>query len=247
MFKSFLKQFATPFNVIKDVATGNEDKVMGEFSMGSSKKAEPKIDYNTTIHAINKLSGNQKQMIEVVNSLTENQRDIIQGERDLTQRQANIIQNQKTFGKTQQDLISNQNVLSQRQSQLVANEGKIFDTEKRLIKNQSNIVNDLNHLKSNQLDLEIQNQSLENKNSQEDKLIQQEQMEINSIKNQMDNLQEKVVETYYRDLDFTEMTTLLEMLDNKNEVKEFMARHRRDYEKLSPDQKKLVKQIAQRF
>ena len=245
---SFLHQVSAPFLAIKDVATGHEDKALGEFGMGGGKKKEePKIDYHTTIAAINKLTDIQKKFHEVVNSLTENQRDIIQGERDITQRQAKIIQNQKVFGKTQKQLVSAENVLSQRQQQLTQNQGKLFDAENKLIKNQSNIVQDLQHIKSNQLDLEITNAALESKNKQEEQELQMEQREIVSLKNSMDNLTEKVVETYYRDLDFKEMTTLLEMLDNKNETKEFLARHRKDYEKLTPDQKKLVRQIAKRF
>lgn len=248
---TFFHQVTAPFDAVKDVLTGHGGEAMGELSIFEKKKEEPKIDYHTTIAAINKLTDNQMKFNEVVNTLTENQGDIIQGEKDITERQEKIIQNQHLFGKTQKQLVSTENILSQRQQELIKNQGKLFDAENKLIKNQSNIVQDLQHIKSNQLDLEITTSHLESKNKELQMIEQQEQQEIVGLKNEMkkeiDNLQEKVVETYYRDLDFNEMTTLLEMLDNKNEIREFLARHRKDYEKLSQDQKKLVRQIAKRF
>lgn len=228
-----------PFHVMGDVFTGNFDNIEKDFK-GEESKPEPKLDYHRTVTAINKIGGNQKKVFDIVHSLNENQKDIIQGERDITSRQKNIIQNQRSFGKTQKKIISAEKVLNREQK-------KLFDTDKKIIKNQSNIVNDIQDIQSNQLDLEVQTSHLEAKNRQEDTLIKKEERQINKIKNDIDNLQEKVVETYYRDLDFKEMTTLLEMLDNKNEIKEFLARHRTDYEKLTADQKKLVKQIARRF
>ena len=63
------------------------------------------------------------------------------------------------------------------------------------------------------------------------------------MRNEVEDLKELVGESFLRPLDFSEMKLLMNELEG-NEIIQFLARNRKDYEKLSNREKKQVIELG---
>lgn len=191
-------------------------------------------DIQTIIDSFHNVNKNQQSLFDATKLLSENQKRIVTKEKVLGEDIAKLAEGEITLKKDIGKLAEGETKLSTEVKEL-------YNIDSRIVNTQNNILSDIDTLK--QHDINNQNQQdLLNKKVEEE--VIEEQVEINEIKEQIDNIQEKVLESFYKELDLKEMVTLLNMLDNKNEVINFLSRHRKDFDKLNQNDKNIVLQVA---
>lgn len=200
---------------------------------GISKEQYSKDIQNITesFHNVNK---NQQSLFDATKLLSENQQKIVSTEQRLGQDISKLAAGEITLKKDISTLATGETRLSTEVKEL-------YNIDTRIVNTQNNILSDIDALKQHDINNQNQQDMLNKKVEQE---VIEEQVEINEIKEQMENIQEKVLESFYKELDLKEMVTLLNMLDNKNEIMNFLARHRKDFDKLNQNDKNIVIQVA---
>ena len=127
---------------------------------------------------------------------------------------------------------------------LTDDKSKMTDLEKEItqneIQNQENLLNKTKLFHNELLAEKLKEKHLEQKNTQLQSQLQQDEV---IMRNEVEDLKELVGESFLRPLDFSEMKLLMNGLEG-NEVIQFLARNRKDYEKLSDREKKQVIELG---
>ena len=88
------------------------------------------------------------------------------------------------------------------------------------------------------------NEQLQEELKEDEAEIRQQQQNMIRMNTEIENIKELVGESFLRPLDFNEIKLLINSLDNKDEIVSFLARNRKDFEKLSKNQQTEIINIA---
>ena len=146
--------------------------------------------------------------------------------------------------------------ISQLKDALSKDQSKMTDMQKQMtqqeLDNQQKILDQAKQfhqeLQAEQLretHLEQKNTQLQSQLQQDEAKIAQEGQQITQMRNEVEDMKELIGESFLRPLDFSEMMLLMNELES-DEIINFLARNRKDYDKLTNKEKKQVIELGKK-
>lgn len=139
-------------------------------------------------------------------------------------------------------LSQDQSKMSDMQKQMTQQE---LDNQQKILEQEKQFHQELQAEQLKETHLEQKNAQLQQQIQQDEAKIAQEEQQITQMRNEVEDMKELIGESFLRPLDFNEMILLMNELEG-DEIINFLARNRKDYDKLSNKEKKQVIELGKK-
>lgn len=158
-------------------------------------------------------------------------------------------ENQEKINKILDKISQLKDALSQDQSKMTDMQKQMtqqeLDNQQKILDQAKQFHQELQAEQLRETHLEQKNTQLQSQLQQDEAKITQEGQQITQMRNEVEDMKELIGESFLRPLDFSEMILLMNELES-DEIINFLARNRKDYDKLTNKEKKQVIELGKK-